>query len=155
VQLEVSASRPAPAKIRVRVPSWASGEMPVMINAKLAATGTPGTYVTFDRTWSNGDTISFTLPMKSKLTRYTGSDQVAGQARYALEYGPILMAAVGSNEAIIKVLKGSRPEDLIGQLGPKPDQPLHFTIAGNHGIEYMPYWEIDEQPFTCFPVIET
>jgi DUF1680 family protein len=154
VQVHVSASHPVRAKIRVRVPSWASGEMPLMINAKLAATGTAGTYVTLDENWSDGDTLSFTLPIKMKLTRYAGSDQIAEGGRYALEYGPILMAAVGSKEAVLKVAKDARPEDLLGQLVPKPDKPLHFSVAQHHEIEYMPYWQVTDQQFTCFPVIE-
>jgi DUF1680 family protein len=154
VQVKVSAGHPVRAKIRVRVPSWASSDMPLKINAELAATGSAGRYVTLDKTWSDGDTISFTLPMKLKLTRYKGSDQIAGRHRYALEYGPILLAAVGSTDLTLKMEKGSRPEDLVVQLIPKPDQPLHFSIAQNHEIEYMPYWQVADQPFTCFPVVE-
>ena len=96
VQIQVLASHPVRAKIRIRVPSWAAAEMPIKINSNLATTGGPGTYVTLDEAWSDGDRISFALPMKLKLTRYKGSDQIAGHNRYAIEYGPILLAAVGS-----------------------------------------------------------
>jgi hypothetical protein len=27
-------------------------------------------------------------------------------------------------------------------------------VAGNPGVTYMPYWEIAEEPFTCFPVVD-
>jgi DUF1680 family protein len=154
VQLGISADQPVGAKVRVRVPSWASNDMPLMVNGKLVATGSPGSYVTLDRTWSDGDTISFTLPIKLRLTRYTGSDQIAGRDRYALEYGPILLAAVGSIDVSLRVEKGSRPEDLLSQLIPRRDRPLHFTIAQNQEIEYMPYWQLSDQHFTCFPVID-
>jgi hypothetical protein len=52
------------------------------------------------------------------------------------------------------VAKDARPEDLLGQLVPKPDKPLHFSVAQHHEIEYMPYWQVTDQQFTCFPVIE-
>jgi uncharacterized protein len=128
--------------------------MPIKINSNLATTGGPGTYVTLDEAWSDGDRISFTLPMKLKLTRYNGSDQIAGHNRYAIEYGPILLAAVGSTDVTLRVDNGSLPEHLLAQLTQKPDRPLHFSIAQNQEIEYMPYWQLSDEHFTCFPVID-
>jgi uncharacterized protein len=151
VHLGITASHRVRAKVRVRVPSWASGDMPIMVNAKVAATGTPGSYVALDRTWSNGDTITFTLPMKLRVTRYAGSTETAGNNRYAVEYGPILLAAVGSKDVVIRADR--HPEEFLAQLTPKSGQPLHFTVAQNQDVEYMPYWKVSEQPFTCFPVV--
>ena len=67
------------AKIRVRVPSWAVGPMGVSVNGKVAASSKPGSYVTIDRQWSEGDKITFTLPAAMRVTPYKGADQVAGQ----------------------------------------------------------------------------
>ena len=153
VQLQVSASAPISAKIRVRVPSWASRDMDIMVNSKRAATGSRGSYVSLERTWSSGDEVSFTLPITLRLTRYEGAEQIAGHRRYALEYGPILLAAVGSADVTFKV-EDVHPEDLLGQLVPKSEEPLHFKVTNNQQIEYMPYWQVKEQPFTCFPVID-
>jgi hypothetical protein len=61
---------------------------------------------------------------------------VAGNSRYALEYGSILLAAVGSSDAL-KIKKGSKPEGFLGLLVPKPDQPPHFVVGWNEQIEYM------------------
>jgi DUF1680 family protein len=155
VQLQLSTAQPLQAKIRVRVPAWAVKDMPIRVNGTLAATGKPGTYVTLHRTWSNGDTILFTLPMDFKLTRYTGLDKVAGHERYALEYGPVLLAIVGSADARLEVRTGQRHEDLLNQLKPKPNQPLHFTIDGDGAHEYIPYWEVPyQQTFTCYPIVD-
>jgi DUF1680 family protein len=155
VQLHWSAAQPVPAKIRVRVPIWAAQDMPIQVNGTLAATGKPGTYVTLDRTWSKGDTITFRLPMDFKLTRYTGVDRIAGHERYALEYGPVLLAIIGSADARLVVRNGRRHEDLVKQLKPKTDQPLHFTIEGDAAHEYIPYWEVAyKQSFTCYPIVD-
>ena len=81
-------------------------------------------------------------------------DQIPGHKRYSLTYGPLLYAAVGSKDTVLRVPSGSRPEALIHQLKPKPGSPLHFTLAGNPGAELMPYWQVDEEEFTCFPVID-
>jgi len=53
----------------------------------------PGTYVTLDRVWKSGDTVTFSLPMDFHLTRYVGMEPSFGQERFALEYGPILLAS--------------------------------------------------------------
>ncbi|MGD0124589.1 MAG: beta-L-arabinofuranosidase domain-containing protein [Terriglobia bacterium] len=155
VELRLAAAQPSPAKIRLRVPSWAAGEMPIEINGSLAATGKPGTYVTLDRTWSDGDTVTFRLPMEFKLTRYRGVDQIAGHERVALEYGPILLAIMGSSEARLAVRNGERPEDFVEQLKPKNGQPLHFALDGDAAHEYIPYWEVPyKAAFTCYPVVD-
>jgi DUF1680 family protein len=151
VTLLLDSKSPIRAKMRIRVPSWAPRDMDVMVNAARVATGSPGTYVSLDRTWSAGDQISFTVPIRLKLTRYEGANQVPGHERYALEYGPFLLAAVGANEITLE----ARPEELLRQLTPIPDRPLHFKLAGNDLLEYMPYWQIKEQPFSCFPLIRT
>ena len=155
VQLHLSAAQPIPAKIRVRVPIWAAQDMPIEVNGTLATTGKPGTYVTLDRTWSQGDTITFRLPMDFKLTRYTGVDKIADHERYALEYGPVLLAIIGAADARLVVRNGQRPEDLVKQLKPKTAQPLHFTIDGDTVHEYIPYWEVPyKQSFTCYPIVD-
>jgi len=154
VQLQFSAARPVQAKIRVRVPSWAAHDMAVHVNSKLAVSGWPGSYVVLNRTWSEGDTVNFTLPMKLDMVRYTGVDQIPDQARYAVTFGPILLAAVGATEISLRLEKGKQPEDLLQQLQPKPGQPLHFTVEHNPGVEFMPYWLVDKEPFNCLPGVD-
>ena len=151
VQLKFSAARPARARIRVRVPSWASREMRIHVNGSLAATGRPGSYVVLDRTWRNGDTVAFRLPAELRLRRYTGVDQIPGYERYAVLYGPILLAAVGAPEVRLRGVDARHPERLVELLIPQPGQPLHFTVKSNPSIHYMPYWQVDMQPFNCLP----
>jgi hypothetical protein len=93
--------------------------------------------------------------MDFKLTRYTGVDQIAGHERYALEYGPILLAILGSSDAKVVVRGGQRQEDLLKQLKPQPGQPLHFVLEGDAAHEYAPYWEVPyKAAFTCYPVVD-
>jgi DUF1680 family protein len=153
VELVVELSAPRRSVIRLRTPSWASAAMPVYINGKLAVTGKPGTYVALDRTWKSGDTVSFTLPTGFRLTRYTGIDQIEGHERYALEYGPILLAIVGTDDARLRT-SGTSAQSFTSQLKAIPGQPLHFSIDGDSDHRYMPYYAIKEETFTCFPVVE-
>ncbi len=153
VRLSLNVSQPTKAKLRLRVPAWAAAKMPILVNGTKVATGKPGSYAVLDRTWSDGDTITFRLPMAFKLTRYEGAERVAGQERYALEYGPILLAVVGSVDEKLGATLASSPANLVRQLVPKPGQPLHFTIAGDADHEYLPYWQVTNQVFTCYPVL--
>ena len=155
VGLQFSTAKPTQAKIRVRVPSWATREMAVYVNGKPAGTGKPGSYVVINRTWAEGDVASFTLPAGLVASRYTGIDQIPDHDRYTVSYGPILLAAVGAPEIRLRLANVKTPEDLLKHIKPKPDQPLHFLIENNPGIEFMPYWQVDKEPFNCFPAVPT
>lgn len=153
VKLAVTTPLPKPAKLRVRVPGWAANDLSVSVNGMAAGAGKPGTFLTLDREWSNGDVVSFTLPADFTLTEYTGADQIPGHKRYSLAWGPFLYAAVGSKDAVIR-LPGPSVKNIAASLTPKPESPLHFSVAGNPDVVFVPYWQVDEEEFTCFPAIE-
>jgi DUF1680 family protein len=149
VQLIVNVEGAMEAKIRIRIPSWAAQRMAVMVNGKEVVSGMPGTYATVDRHWKNGDVVSFTLPIEFRLTKYEGEEQDYHEC-HALEYGPILMVYV-SMEGQREVLRSqSDSQKLIESLKPVAGKPMHFTANGEAGFEYMPYYEVQDEPFTCF-----
>ena len=152
VQLLITTDAPRRSVLRVRTPSWAMAEMPIQVNGAQHATGKPGEYVAIDRTWKSGDTVSFTLPIGFRLTLYTGMDQIEGHSRYALEYGPILLAIDGSDDAQLNA-GGDPAAHFTSQLKPVSDRPLRFAIDGNPDHHYAPYYAIKTGPFTCFPTI--
>ena len=155
VSLKVAMSQPAAMKLRIRVPAWAASSMAILVNGDLAMSGAPGTYAVLDRTWKDGDTVSFVLPMELHFTEYRGASQIPDHTRYALEYGPILMAAIGPLDKQIPVkLEGNagRPQDWIK---PIAGQPLHWMIDGDPNHSFIPYWKITGESYTCFPVIDS
>ena len=154
VALRLSLPAPADLKLRVRVPSWAVRAMPLSVNGQRVATGKPGTYATLDRTWADGDTVSFTLPMDFCVTRYAGLDAIPEHDRYAFEYGPVLLAAVGPLDVKIPVHIKHDPSRPREWLKPDPDRPLHFSVDGDTRHSFLPYWQVEDQTFTTFPVIE-
>lgn len=154
VALRFSVAKPTRSKIRLRVPGWASGPMPIRINNKPVAVGKPGTYAVLERTWKDGDTIAFTLPANLHLTQYEGAEQSDRSPRYALQYGPVLMAAIGTPADRPEARFASTPQELMQNLKPKAGEPLHFTLANNADYQFVPYWEVSaDQTFTCFPVM--
>ena len=154
VELKLGAAKPVAMKLRVRVPSWAAADMPIAVNGKQAATGKPGSYVVLDRTWADGDTVAFTLPMAFRATRYTGVDQIRNHNRYALEYGPILLAAAGPLDDLLRSRIIQSPASPGDWLIAKPDQALHFTVKDQPAWEFMPCWDLGPRSYTCYPVID-
>lgn len=134
VQLSVNTNKPLNSKIRIRVPSWASREMTVMVNCKKTVSGKPGTYVTISREWKTGDIISFTLPMDFRMTTYTGVERDPKHEQYALEYGPILMAYTSMNGQKNNLTLPIRAEKLIKSLKPVADKSLHFYCQWEHRL---------------------
>ena len=156
VSIRVSLPNPTPSNLRIRVPSWATGPMAITVNGEQVVMGEPGSYQSLERTWADGDTIAFTLPMGLKAVQYQGLDQLEGNVdRYALLYGPILLALQGDLDGPLGVphLKVA-PEDLPSLLTPVEGDPLAYEVAGLPNHRYVHYWKIDEETFTCFPAVQ-
>ena len=154
VTLQLTTDAPLPATIHVRIPSWAAADMPLNVNSQQMAVGRPGTYQAIERTWLNGDKITFTLPMDFCVTRYTGADQIAGHERYALEYGPILLAVVGPLGKNSTATIQHSPDNVKTWLKPKPEKPLCFAVDGQPEYTYIPYWQITDQTFCTHPIFD-
>jgi len=134
-------------KLRVRIPGWADADVAVQVNGAAAATGKPGSYVTIDRKWKTGDTVTFALPVVLHTHLYTGFDQPPNHPRYSLTYGPVLMALVGADDLNIPAA------DLLRRLRPIDGKPLHFGVENHDKAIFMPYWQIDQEAFNCFPTL--
>ena len=107
--------------------------------------------MTLDRKWKNGDTIELTVPTTFRFTRYKGADQLPGAIRYAIEYGPLLYAVTGTSKAIFDDF--ARPEDIIASLEPVPGKPMQYKLRGHPGLVLIPYWQVSQEEFTCFPAL--
>jgi hypothetical protein len=152
IDVTVTTSSPLDMKLRIRTPSWATNEMDILINGRKSAVGRPGTYVSLSRKWQNGDRIQFTLPMGLKATAYNGFDTIPYCNRYAVEYGPILLALTGKKEAP-HIIAGT--SDITNDLIADATRPLHFSIVNNADYQFVPYWQLDSsQKFTVFTIVK-
>jgi hypothetical protein len=64
-----------------------------------------------------------------------------------------LLAVAGSSKVDLTIDKGQHPDHLANHLEPVAGSPLHFAVRGNPGRTLMPYWQISEEEFTCYPSI--
>lgn len=159
VYLTVKAPEKGRMKLRVRMPRWMTQLTEIYIDGEKAAMGEPGGYAVFDREWEGCTVISFKLPMAMKATQYKGANNVEGKKRYALEYGPLLMAVrgpltsegIGDNEPTL-VLPIS-VDELLERLVRKGEK-LEFAVKGLDEYDVIPYFDLEQDEFSCFPVFE-
>jgi len=86
--LTVTAARPNPMAMRLRVPGWLQSAPTVKVNGKvLDASVAPGSYLTLNRTWKAGDRVEMELPMH--LHKESMPDDPTTQA---FLYGPLVLA---------------------------------------------------------------
>jgi len=155
--------------LSLHIPSWAVKAVEISLNGKPISAGIPGSYCHLEREWGAGDQVSFTLPLGFRMSRYEGYDQIAGFARYYLEYGPLLMALTGKSNLEHSIRIINDPTQPSAWLKPVAGKPLHYQVSVDKGywtlredeawaeksFEYMPYYEVQQdQEFTAFPVIQ-
>jgi len=155
VSIKLSLRETRCINIRVRVPFWATGEMGISINGVVSTTGQPGSYVSLDKRWYDGDVITFIIPTGFRTIKYTGLDRAAnGLERYALLYGPILMALQGPVEGASDIpCIRTTLQKLTSLLVPIEGKPLVYDIKNMPNYRYLPYSQIDQKTFTCFPIV--
>jgi DUF1680 family protein len=93
-RLTIHGTSAGPLALKVRWPAWAQTPITVRVNGKKQTiTGTPGSYVTIDRPWRDGDRVDIKLPMTLHTEPLPGTTNIV-----ALLYGPIVLAGdLGTN----------------------------------------------------------
>ncbi len=145
IDLTVTKAPTESYSIKLRIPQWAK-DAKIYINDVYTASGACGTYETLQRVWTTGDRMTVTFVPEIRTVCYTGVEQPEdGQKRYALFYGPYLMALVDVPEGSIPHL-----DILADSLDLEKREDGVLTI--NENIKFVPYWMIqDDTTFNCFP----
>jgi uncharacterized protein len=92
-QLNFKTQTPVQLALKIRWPAW-SEKISVRVNGKKQKiSGAPGSYVSLDREWQNGDRVEIQLPMKLHAEPLPGVTNIV-----AVLYGPIVLAGnLGTN----------------------------------------------------------
>ncbi len=86
--LRFSCRKDVDLEVRIRLPGWATHGVEVRINDEpQVVSAQPGSYLTFVRTWKNGDRLTLRMPMSLRLWRMPDDPNFA-----AVLYGPIVLA---------------------------------------------------------------
>lgn len=149
VKITLLSKNGRPVALRLRVPRWNGGDLTVYENGRPVARGKPGTFITLKRAFSPDRPITFSLSPRLRAEEYRGWDQGEKGRRFAVLYGPVLMAFRGDfDPRQIPVLC---PDLGDGQLGFSKIDPLHYAVNAGKLRDLVPYYEVQEETFTCFP----
>jgi DUF1680 family protein len=119
--------------IHVRVPHWATKGFFVKINGKEEKVkAQPGSYLTLNRKWKDGDTIELRMPFQFHLEPVMDQQNIA-----SLFYGPILLAAQES-EPRKEWRKVTLDVKDIGKSIEGDPKKLQFSI---NGVVFKPFYD--------------
>ncbi len=109
ITILVRASQPQRLSMHVRIPYWAESGASLEINGHaVEIMASPGSYLTINRTWHNGDRVEVKLPMRLHIERMP--DEHTTQA---VLYGPLVLAGgLGEQQQIEPLTVGPSGPDV-------------------------------------------
>ena len=167
-RLLFASQKPIAASVKIRRPWWATADFQVKINGELQKiSSTPGSYVTLERTWKNGDKVEVLMPMGLRVEAFRDNPR-----RLALMYGPMVLAAKTELNNRFSAIRANG-EEFLKSLKPISGKPLEFTApaenfrtsplkVANEPVTFKPlmrvvddpkivYWDrFTEQEFSAF-----
>jgi DUF1680 family protein len=167
-RLTLSCKRPLTMAVQIRWPGWARGAMSVQINGhSQPIAGRPGSYVTLDRTWNDGDRIDVRLPMHLHAEALPGDPTAI-----ALLYGPIVLAGRLGTDALatsgcylmsnanmlwprcpeVPVLLGDAAS-VLARIQPVEGKPLTFVTVGvgrPNDVTLIPYYRLHHERLNVY-----
>ena len=130
--------------LKIRRPFWATRDFKVAINsAEHSISSEPGSYVTINRTWENGDTVTISMPFDFRVEYTRDIPNIGG-----IMYGPILLG--GENVTSLQSLS-LNPSVPSGAFVQDSKNPLHFTLQN---ISFVPFYKIHGIPYSVYFKIE-
>jgi DUF1680 family protein len=164
--LKIKTAKPAAFSLKIRHPAWATGDLKISINGKRQKTGSaPGSYVTLQREWHDGDVVNVELPMKLRMEFLPDNTN-----EVAVLYGPIVLAGVlGTNlmpspfattqtefdhvpDPGVPMLAAST-NDLLNHIKPITGRPLTFQTSGIGrpvDVTMIPFYEMHHQRYSVY-----
>lgn len=166
-RLSVAGANPVRARIRIRRPSWAGEGFSLSVNGTPVEDGRPGSYVTLDREWRNGDRVEIRLPRSLRIETMPDDPSVL-----ALLCGPVVLAGELGREGIeglnfyargqadhhrvptpeVPVFVGD-PKSIPDRVEPVPGQPLTFRTKGlarPSDVTLVPFFRMHYQRYTVY-----
>ena len=145
----VETSKPAAFTLRLRVPEWVRGTASAEVSGEpaLIVADASGPWISITRTWNDGDTVRFTLPIAVYVTPLPGDEGTV-----AFSYGPCVLAGLSSEERSIRAGVRNPAELLV------PDNEREWgmwndsfkTVGQEHGIRFVPLYQIGYERYQVY-----
>lgn len=167
--LSFRADGPVQLAVKVRYPSWATSGMELAVNGQpVEVRGEPGSYVSVERTWEDGDTVQVRLPMSLRTEAMPDDPDTV-----AFLYGPIVLAGDLGTEGLeearryglyapdlrrispveVPVLVSTELAPVVASVQPVPGSPLHFRLSEGvqpHPVELSPFYRMYENRYNVY-----
>jgi uncharacterized protein len=153
-RLTIACAKPTELTVKLRHPYW-TRSVEVKVNGQLQPVrSSPQSYVSLHRTWRDGDTIDYSMPMKLRTESFRDNPR-----RLALMYGPILLCTrtePGKRFAVAM----EKPDEIVKSLEPVEGQPLTFlgsakvfrttARAKQRDSVFIPFYREYEHPYVVY-----
>ena len=123
-----------PVKLHVRIPRWSVKD--------------GKSYYEIHSDVKDGDVFEYDFAFSLKTTTASGGEELVGKERWAVEYGPLLYAAMGAPNPVSVAFDPEKPEKWFTKNGKK------LILKGDTRHEYWAYKNIHDEPFSVYPVVE-
>ena len=167
-KLTLQCAKPVRLALKVRYPAWVHSPMTLSVNGKNESIAAkPGSYVTVEREWKTGDTVSVRLPMSLRTEAMPDDPSVI-----ALFYGPIVLAGDLGKEGLDQNTRygPSAPplnrvpgiviptfigavKDVISKVKPVAGKPLYFQTSGMaqpKDVTLVPFYQASDIRYTVY-----
>ena len=161
--------------LNLRVPSWVEdGAYRVEVNGEPAAPQqAEDGFIRIDRQWSDGDVVTYTLPMQTRLEQLPD-----GTNHYAVLHGPIVLASkvdpfpgeqlnfLSDDGRMSHIAHGPMcppedapmilgdPENFLASLESVPGRPLTFRVEdgveGYDNLELIPFYQLHDSRYVVY-----
>jgi DUF1680 family protein len=171
IQLALTTAKPVAAALHLRVPGWLDGSPQVAVNgAAQPVAAKPGSFLTLNRVWRDGDIITLHLPLALRV-RPSRDDP----AMVSFFYGPVILAGELGREGMpasdvgghldhstapawpVPVLVSATPQQAVGLLTPVAGEPLRFQARLTYPadrreaiVRLAPFHQVHHQRFALY-----
>ena len=138
--LTIHTVKPTRFALHVRVPGWTAGPVVVKVGGRsVQVKAEPGTFLTLDRLWHEGERVQVTLPMGMH------SEAIAPETpdRRAVLYGPLLLVAL-SDKAV--TLDSEQVQAEVAKQ--KGKSPAFQTRDGQ--FTFLPFYKVTDERYTTY-----
>ncbi len=164
--LKFKAAKPVTLALKIRHPAWATDGLKISVNGKKQrVSSTPGSYVTLQREWRDGDKVEVRLPLRLRIEFLPGTTN-----QVAVLYGPIVLAGELGAEAMPNpmattqtALNGvptpaapmftSAADPVVKRIKPVSGRPLAFQTRGigrPKDVTLIPFYQLHRQRYSVY-----
>lgn len=150
--ITISGRKSVKFPIHIRYPAWATKGMEIKINeVTVQHKATPGSYLTIERKWKEGDEIEVFMPMNLYTEALPGA-----QNKLAILYGPVLLSGeLGEKELrpleLPVLVANDKPvNDWVKSVEGKPLLFQTAKIGKPKDLQLIPFYEMYDQKHVVY-----